>query len=321
MEILLDNKQGTVWDVSEIVSSPTWKTSRNGKPGRFDFSLIKNSLWQERSFSYNNGDIVRFRYKGQDVFYGYIFSVDGGKNESVKIKCYDQIRYLTNKDTYVFSNATVTEIVRQIANDFNLRTGILQDSLYRIPAMVEDGQSLIDIIDKALALTLINADLNYVLYDDFGSLTLRNIEDMLVDFYIGDDSLLHNYSYRRSIDSDTYNKIKVYQDNEETGRREIYVAQDSGSIARWGTLQLYQQADENMNAAQIEQMVDTLIQLKNRETKTLKLDCIGDIRVRAGCYVPVVIDEYNINQPFVVDEVSHRWNGSDHQMQVTLKVV
>src|SRR5690625_3313263 len=187
--------------------------------------------------------------------------------------------------------------------------------------MVEDGQSLIDIIDKALALTLINADLNYVLYDDFGSLTLRNIEDMLVDFYIGDDSLLHNYRYSRSIDSDTYNKIKVYQDNEETGRREIYVAQDSGSITRWGTLQLYQQADENMNAAQIEQMVDTLIQIKNRETKTLKLDCVGDVRVRAGCYVPIVIDEYNINQPFVVDEVSHRWNGSDHQMQVTLKVV
>src|SRR5690606_19179066 len=132
--------------------APSWKTYRIGKPGSFEFNLIKNSLWQIRHF-YNNGDIVRFRYNGHDVFYGYIFDIDGGKNESVKIKCYDQIRYLTNKDTYVFANNTVTEMTRRIADDFNLRVGTLQDTVYRIPTMVEDGQKLIDIIDKGLTHT------------------------------------------------------------------------------------------------------------------------------------------------------------------------
>lgn len=321
VELLIDNKDGNVWDISNIVSGITWKTSRIGKPGGLDFTLLKGSLWQEPGFKYRNGDIVRFRFNGQNVFYGYIFSVDGGKDENVKIKCYDQIRYLTNTDTYVFSNITATEIIRQIADDFQLQVGTLADSQYRIPSMVEDGQKLIDIIDKALTYTLINADLNFVLYDDFGSLTLRNTADMMVDFVLGDNSLMHNYSFKSSIDSDTYNRVKVYQDNEETGRREVYIAQDSENIAKWGLLQLYQAADENMNPAQVQELVDTLITLKNREMKELKLDCMGDIRIRAGCYVPVQISEYGIDQPFLIDECTHRWYGNDHQMQVTLKVV
>lgn len=321
VELLIDNKDGNVWDISNIVSGITWKTSRIGKPGSLDFTLLKGSLWQEPGFKYRNGDIVRFRFNGQNVFYGYIFSVDGGKDENVKIKCYDQIRYLTNTDTYVFSNITATEIIRQIADDFQLQVGTLADSQYRIPSMVEDGQKLIDIIDKALTYTLINADLNFVLYDDFGSLTLRNTADMMVDFVLGDNSLMHNYSFKSSIDNDTYNRVKVYQDNEETGRREVYIAQDSENIAKWGLLQLYQAADENMNPAQVQELVDTLITLKNREMKELKLDCMGDIRIRAGCYVPVQISEYGIDQPFLIDECTHRWYGNDHQMQVTLKVV
>lgn len=320
-EVLLDNKDGNVWDISNIISGLSWKTYRIGKPGSLDFTLIKGAPWQEPGFKYRNGDVVTFRFDGQNVFYGYIFSIDGGKDENIKIKCFDQMRYLNNQDTYVFSNATATDIVRQISDDFELQVGVLADSGYRIPSMIEDGQKLIDIMCKAIALTLINADINMVLYDDFGKLTLRNINDMLVDFYVGDQSLMHGFSYKQSIDSDTYNRVKLYQDNEETGRREVYVAQDSANIAKWGLLQLYQSVDENMNKAQISQMLNTLIAVKNRETKELKLDCIGDIRIRAGCYVPVKIEEYGINEPFVIDECTHSWDGNNHQMQIALKVV
>lgn len=321
IEILLDNRDGNVWDISNIVSGVSWSTSRIGKPGSLDFTLIKGSPWQNSSFKYRNGDVVTLRYNGENVFYGYVFSIGGGKDENVSIKCYDQMRYLNNVETYVFANITATDILRQIAEDFELRTGALQDTGYRIPTMVEDGQKLIDIIGKALDQTLINSGGNFVLYDDFGFLTIRNTQDMLVDFYIGDESLMHNFTFKESIDSDTYNVIKLYRDNEDTGRREVYIAQDSANISRWGKLQLYEAADENMNAAQINELLNTLMTLKNRESRELKLDCIGDIRIRAGCYVHVVIEEYGVNQPFLIDECKHSWDGSDHQMSITLKVV
>lgn len=310
-----------MWDISEIVTGITWKTTRFGKPGSLDFTLIKKGIYQNVAFQYNNGDIIRFRKDNQNVFYGYIFSIDGGKNEDVRIKCYDQIRYLMAQDTYVFQNVTVTDIIQQIAEDFNLQVGTLADTVYRIPTMVEDGKKLLDMIDKGIVLTEYNTTLNYILFDDFGALSLLNSEDILVPFIIGDGSLMYDYNMKTAIDQDTYNKIKLYKDNKDTGKREIYASQDSANMARWGTLQLYQSVDENLNAAQINQMLEQLMTLKNRESKTLKLNAIGDSRVRAGAYVPIIIEEYGINQPFLVDQCTHSFNGSDHTMNLELKVI
>lgn len=320
-ELLLDDKQGNVWDISGIVTGITWKTSRLGSPGSLDFTLIKGAIYQDISFKVNNGDIIRFRYNDQNVFYGYVFSIDGGKDESVRIKCYDQIRYLLNKDTYVFSKVTASEVVMRIADDFNLKTGQIANTGYAVPTMVEDNQTLLDIIEKALVFTIWNTGRNYVLYDDFGSLTLRNVEEMLVDFMIGDNSLMTDFVLKSSIDQDTYNRVKLYKDNKKTGKREVYIAKDSANIAKWGLLQLTQSVDEDKTAAQINALLDQLITIKNRETKTLRIEAIGDSRVRAGCYVPIVIQEYQINQPFLVNEVTHRFDGDDYTMSLELKVI
>ncbi|SCY93208.1 XkdQ/YqbQ family protein [Alkaliphilus peptidifermentans] len=321
VEITIDNKNGNMWDITNIVSNISWKTSSIGKAGSLDFTLIKNCLYQDPAFQYNNGDVVKVKMGSANIFYGYIFTIDEGKDETVSVTCYDQIRYLMAKDTYVFNDVTASAVVRRIAEDFTLELGKIDDTAYRIPTMVEDGKVLLDIICKALTLTLINSNKNFFLFDDFGALSLRNSEDLLLDFYIGDDSLMIDYSNKTSIDTDTYNKIKLYKDNEATGRREIYMAQDSNNIDKWGILQLYQSVEENMNTAQINQQLDTLITLKNRESKTLKIKALGDIRVRAGAYIPIIIKEYGINQPFIIDECTHSFNGADHTMSLDLKVV
>lgn len=320
-EVMLDDKKGNVWDITDVVTGITWKTTRIGSPGSLDFTLIKGSPFQDVTFQVNNGDIVRFRYNNQNVFYGYVFSVDSGQDEAVRIKCYDQIRYLMNKDTYVFSKVTAADVIKRIADDFNLKTGQIASTGYVIPTMVEDNQTLLDIIDKALVLTIWNVRKNYVLYDDNGSLTLQDVEDLLVDFVVGDGSLMTDYVMKSSIDQDTYNKVKLYKDNKKTGKRDVYIAKDSANIAKWGTLLLTQSVDEDKNEAQINALLNQLIAVKNRETKTLRVEAIGDVRVRAGCYVPIVISERGINQPFLVDEVTHTFDGDDHKMSIVLKVI
>lgn len=321
IELLLDNKNGKLWDLSQIVSGISWKTSRIGNPGSLEFTIVRNGIYQATDFQYNNGDVVKFRFNGVNVFYGYVFKISEGKDEDVKFLCYDQIRYLMASDTYVLSNITAAEVVRLIAADFELKLGRIDDTGYRIPKMAEDNQKLIDIICKALTLTLINSGRNYFLYDDFGALSVRDSESTLLDFIVGDRSLMYDYSAERSIDSDTYNRVKLYRDNQDTGRRDVYIAQDSANIARWGTLQLTQSVDEKLNTAQISELLNALIAIKNRESRSLRIDAIGDVRVRAGCYVPIVIAERGINQPFLVDECVHRFDGGDHTMSLELKVI
>lgn len=321
LEVLIDNKDGNVWDVSDLVSDVTWKTSRIGRAGSLDMTMLKGDWYQDKNFTINNGDIIQIRKDNFKMFYGYVFEIDSGQDEDIKIKAYDQIRYLMANDTYVFKNATATQAIQQIARDFELKIGNLTDTGYKIPALVEDNKKLLDIIYKALDLTLIATGRHYVLYDDFGQLTLKYVNDLTIDFAIGDESLMYEYGYKRSIDDDTYNKVKIVQDNKNTGQRDVYIVRDSANIAKWGALQLYQSVDENMNEAQINDQLDALIKLKNRENKKLKINAIGDIRIRAGYYIPIFIEELGVGQYFLINECTHKFEGADHSMTLDLKVI
>ncbi|WP_138751797.1 XkdQ/YqbQ family protein [Paenibacillus sinopodophylli] len=319
LELQLDNKNGNVWDIESIVTTFSWSTYRIGKSSKLEFKYLRSAV---SKFEVNNGDIVRCVVNGVKIFLGYVFSCDGGSDEEYTITCYDQTRYLMNKDSYVLVNVTATDVIKRIAKDFELKTGQLQNTEYIIPKLLADDQSLMDIIWKALTLTLNITGRNYMFFDDFGELVIRDIETMLVDFYIGAGSLLTSYSHKQSIDSDTYNVIKLYKDNEKAGTREIYLAKDSNNIAKWGKLQLYQSVDEGMNEAQIKELLSSLSTIKNRETKSLKVDAVGDFRLRAGNYIRLVIIERDINQLFLIDECTHDYDGSgEHTMTLELKVV
>ncbi|MNP16042.1 hypothetical protein D3C76_1084210 [compost metagenome] len=226
-----------------------------------------------------------------------------------------------NTDTYVFTGVTATEVLQRIAKDFNLKLGTVVNTGYKIPTMSEDGQKLLDIICKAITLTYSNTGKDYCLYDDFGSLCLRGVNDVQLDLIVGDGSLMYDYEIKRSIDSDTYNQLKLYKDNKKTGKREVYMAKDSVNIKRWGVLQLYQSVDENMNAAQINELLNNLSKLKNRETKSLQVHAIGDIRIRAGMRVRILISEYSVDQALLVDECTHDFDGGAHTMSLNLRVV
>lgn len=323
LSVKLINRQGAStdaeWDISELVQSLSWKTSRIGKAGSLSFTLIRPV--QTEKFTYNNGDIVRVRINDANVFHGYIFSIDEGRDEAVKITAYDQVRYLMNTDTYVFKGVTASDVLKRIAKDFNLKLGKVADTGYKIPTMSEDGQKLLDIICKAITLTYSSTGRDYCLYDDFGSLCLRGVNDMQLDLIVGDESLMYDYQINRSIDNDTYNQIKLYKDNKKTGKREVYMAKDSVNIKRWGVLQLYQSVDEDMNQAQINQMLTNLAKLKNRESKSLKVSALGDIRIRAGMRVRIVISKYGVDQALLVDECSHDFDGAEHTMTLDLRVV
>ncbi|WP_068786611.1 XkdQ/YqbQ family protein [Paenibacillus phocaensis] len=316
LQVITDNKQGGVFDISELVTSATWKTSRIGKPGSVDLTIL-----QDANYMINNGDIIALRWDDVPLFYGYVFTIGRSEADTLTIKAYDQIRYLAATDTYVFKNKTAAAIVKQIADDFGLKWGHVVDTKYKIPSMVEDGQKLLDIIDKAFALTTINTGSIYVFYDDYGKLAVQNVKDRVLELVIGDESLLTDFTYQQSIDSDTYNRIKLVRDNKKSGKRDVYIAQDSNNIAKWGRLQYYQKVDDNQNEAQIKALLDQLSKLKNRETKSLKITALGDPTVRVGSYLKVEIGELAIDQLFLIEECSHIFNGDDYTVSIEVKVV
>lgn len=319
MEVLVDNRNGTVWDMP--VKSFSWKTSRIGKAGTFEAKLI---IPDPLKFPVNNGDVIRVKDGKNKVFYGYVFDSNFKKDDEVGIKAYDQLRYLMYNDTFVFPATTATVAIKKIAKDANLKIGKFEDTGYKVPGIVEDDKKAFDVVSKFLDSTLIATNKNFVLFDNFGSLDLRNINNMAIkadDFFLGEESLLFDFDYTKSIDKETFNRVKLVQDNKKTGKRDVYIIQDSKNIAKWGRLQEFKKVDENMAAAQIKDLADRIIRLKNRETKTLKLDCLGHWKVRAGSFVMVYIKKFGLKEYFLVDECTQKWEEGVHTMSLDLKVI
>ena len=76
-----------------ILEGITWITERRGTPGKLTFKC----LFDENN-SFEEGDLVTVKYKGQKVFYGFIFAISRDKDKILSVTAYDQLRYLKNKD-------------------------------------------------------------------------------------------------------------------------------------------------------------------------------------------------------------------------------
>lgn len=317
LEIILDNRDGHLWDVSGIISDATYKTSRKGSASTFEFTLIKGGWYEDKDFKYNVGDIVRVRKDGVKVFYGYIFVISSGRDEEVKITAYDQMRYLMVNDYLLKSDMTATEVVQHFADKYQLKTGTLIDTEYKIPKISEDGVKTMDIICKAMDNTLLGTGKQFLLLDDFGELVIQNVEDRVLNLSLGDGSLLYDYKQKVTIEN-SYNMVVLGRDNKELGKRELFIKQDSSNIAKWGLLMLYQSVDEKMDDDQVKKSLANLMNLKNRVGRSFQVEAIGDIRVRAGSYLSINIAEEGINMRFLVNECTHKFEGSDHSMSLDL---
>ena len=291
----------------------TWKTERKGYPGELKFNIIQDDV-----INVTEGNAVRLKKDGSNIFYGFIFSKSSDKEKVVTITAYDQLRYFKNKDTYVYENKTAGELIKMLANDFNMQTGTIEDTGYKIASRVEENATLFDMVQNALDLTVQNKKEMYVMYDDFGKIALKNIASMVLDCLV-DEETAENYSYKSSIDENTYNKIKLIRENEETGKRDVFIAQSSSNMNQWGVLQYFDTLQDGENG---QSKVNALLELYNKKTRNLSIKkMFGDVRVRAGCLIPVKLNlgDVNLLKLMLVEKCTHTFKESEHFMDITLK--
>ena len=291
-----------------------WETERKGVPGKLTFNVLQDSL-----LKIEEGNAVRFKKDDKNIFYGYIFTLSRNKDETVKVTAYNQLRYFKNKDSYIYSNKKANEFISMIAKDYELNVGTLEDTGYVIPMRNEDNSTLFDMIDYAIMETNRNTNKLYVLYDDFGKLQLKYVEDMRLPLMYNKDTL-EDFEYTSSIDSNTYNQIKLAYDNKDTGKREIYMTKDSENINKWGVLQYYEKID--IQKVDGQSKANILLKNYNQKTKTLSIkNCIGDVRVQAGFGIMVELDliDIKLKKWMTIEKAKHTFKDNEHLMDLTLR--
>ena len=296
-----------------------WETQRQGAPGKLTFKVYKD---KNRGLSFQEGDAVALRYKDDKtgwmvLFNGYIFTKKRNKDGWISVTAYDQLRYFKNKATYVYKNKKASEIVKMISNDYKLPSGTIADTKYVIGERIEDDQTLFDIIQNALDLTLISTTKKYVLYADTTGICLRDVNDLKTDHVIN-SSTAEDFDYTSSIDKETYNEVELFYDNDETNKREYYHAADMTSMNNWGRLRL---TESIQNPANAQDRVKKMLKLYNQKTRELKVtNAFGNYRCRAGASVIVQLDlgDIEVSNYMLIEKAVHTFNKDEYRMDLTL---
>lgn len=318
IELLIANETGSQVYQPAVEEGIEWTTQRSGTPGKLTFKVLKDDI-----MDFTEGSAVRLKDGDDKIFYGFIFTQSRQKDQIITITAYDQLRYLQNKDTKIYEGKTATQFIRMLGADYTLNIGTMENTGYVITSRVEENTSLFDMIGNALDLTLANTGKMFVLYDDFGKLTLKSLDNMRVrsgdTFLMIDEESGEDFEYKSSIDSDTYNKIKLTYDNEDTGAREIYIAQSGANINKWGMLQYFDTLQKGENG---QAKADALLKLYNKKTRNLKLtNVFGDNRVRAGSLIVVNLSlgDMTVKNFMLVEKCTHTYKESEHWMDLTLR--
>lgn len=297
-----------------ISGNVVWTTERTGTAGKLTFTVVKDNI-----IDFQEGNPVALKVDGKEVFYGYVFEKKRTKEPTISVTAYDQLRYLKNKDYFIMESHTASDLIRHIAEDFRLNCGEIENTGYVRTTKNCEG-TLFDIFQEALDDTLMNRKEIYVLYDDYGKLTLKNIKSMKIDdMQVITDSRLENIDYSTSIDGETYNRVRLVYEDKDSGTAKIYQSQSTDSMNKWGVLQYFEKANQTTG---LKAKTDALLGLYNKKTRKLVLKGVfGDLRVRAGCMVPVLLNLGDIvtQQFFICEKVTHTFSENRDSMDLSLR--
>lgn len=310
LRLLIETKDKTFEPA--VLDGVQLEMERTGVPSKLTFTVIKGG-----SLSFHEGDRVYFWYKDVPMFVGYVFTKNRDKEHHIEVTAYDQLRYFQNSYSYVFTNKTASQILKELCSDFSLNIGNIENTNYVIPSLVEDDKSLFDIVLDALDETVLNTGKMYVLYDNFGSIELKSLENLKTEVLI-DEETAENFSYKSTIDDETYNKIVLYYVDEETNDRIPFTAEDLTNMEKWGILQYY----EEVSTPSIGQnKADALLSLYNKPTREVSIEnAFGNTDVRAGSLVIVKLNLGDVvtSNYMLVDKVTHNFENDNYTMELTM---
>lgn len=313
LQIITVDEKGNLASVQEpiVEEGIQWETTRTGEPGKLTFTVMK-----DETLSFPEGSHVRFLYGEEKVFYGFVFTKQRDKEQFITVTAYDQLRYLKNQTSYIFTGIRADQVLTRIADDFRLKVGAVDNTGYVIPKFNKDNLTLFDMILDAIDDTVIATGNLYFIYDDFGKIAMKNIKDTKLGVLI-DNTTAENFDYSSSIDNNTYNRI-VLIDSEDKSERNVARAQDDGNINKWGVLQYFEAMSNGSNTKENAQY---LLELHNKVHRSLTIrGQKGDVRCRAGfgVYLDLYLGDLPGKQHMLIEKAVHTFKHDEHTMDLTL---
>ena len=312
--IIIKGEQG--YDVTQLVEQAKWKGRKGSSSRTLDVTLIDDDGYKHArsGIDVEQGHQCIFSYDGVELFRGIIMSQTQTQAKKLQFTAYDNGIYLANnKDTFCYENKTASEIFQDCCARFNLPVGEVAKCSYKIPELTKSKTTAFDAIADALSLDFDATGIRHYVASDKGKLNLLTRRENILQWVIEVDQNLTSYSYSRSIE-DIKTRVKMVSKEGTT------VAEKSNAELekRIGIFQEFDQPDESLTAAQVNDLIASIMEEKGTPQRTLSVEAVGIAEVISGIGVYIIIPELEISRTFYVDEDTHTFKDNEHTMSLKL---
>lgn len=303
-------------DVTEIVNDVTWSGDVNEAYRTLTVSLTNTIDGRNRRINFQNGDMVRFYNRGEELFRGRIFSFSISHDGTETFTAYDTNVYFTkSQTTRTFRNRKASGIVRQLASEFGIRIGNIEDTGFVIPKLVAEEEMLYDIIKQALAITEKQTGRKFRLSNRQGLVYLEDQRRQIVRDIIENGVNILSAEYSQSVE-DLRNRL-VMIGGPDGQYREVRVNQEL--IRRFGLMQAVETYSGNeVSASEVKQAADERFAELTTIDDSAMVSCLGNHEVTAGKSIYVIERMTGILGGYYVTSDTHTFSGGMHEMSLSI---
>lgn len=312
--IILKGEQG--YDVTQLVEQVKWKGRKGSSSRTLAVTLIDDDGYKHArsGIDVEQGHQCIFSYDGTELFRGIIMSQTQSNQKKLQFTAYDNGIYLANnKDTFCYENKTASDVFRDCCTRFGLPMGEVASCSYKIPELTKSKTTAFDAIADALSLDFDATGIRHYVASSKGKLSLLTRRENILQWVIEVGQNITSYSYSRSIE-DIKTRVKMVSKEGTT------VAEKSNAELekKIGIFQEIDQPDESLTTAQVNDLIESIMEEKGTPERTLSVEAMGIAEVISGIGVYIIIPELEISRTFYVDEDTHTFEDNKHTMSLKL---
>ena len=312
--IILKGEQG--YDVTQLVEQVKWKGRKGSSSRTLAVTLIDDDGYKHArsGIDVEQGHQCIFSYDGVELFRGIIMSQTQSNQKKLQFTAYDNGIYLANnKDPFCYENKTASDVFRDCCTRFGLPMGEVASCSYKIPELTKSKTTAFDAIADALSLDFDATGIRHYVASSKGKLSLLTRRENILQWVIEVGQNITSYSYSRSIE-DIKTRVKMVSKEGTT------VAEKSNAELekKIGIFQEIDQPDESLTTAQVNDLIESIMEEKGTPERTLTVEAMGIAEVISGIGVYIIIPELEISRTFYVDEDTHTFEDNKHTMSLKL---
>lgn len=313
--ILIKGTQG--YDITELVTEIKWGGRKGSSSRTIEATLIDDEDRAERpGILVEKGHQCIFSYDGKELFRGIIMRTKQTHKKRCVFKAYDNGIYLANnKDTFNYTNKTVSEIFKDICSRFGIPYSECSSSSYKIPELTKSKTTAFDALCDAMSQVYNATGIRHYIDSQKGSLRFITRRENIMQWVIETGANIITYSNTVSIEK-VKTRVKLLSD-EGTVLAEKKNTTLEKAI---GVMQEIDKPDETLNSAQLQNLAAGMLREKSTPERSLQIEAIGIAEVISGIGVYVIIPALGIKQTYYVDEDTHIFKDNYHKMTVTLNI-